>query len=345
MNHSPSSYDMLLVGSRALSEEGFKPRSHDSDWDIWITERYVRENLLAYIDFSTGDSGDQRAMLETPERRYSLRVIPEGDVRELFMRASHTRPLLGNDRGWPVRIASPAGTRLLKRALAYQPVKWHKNIEDYHRVAALTANMAATAEEEHAYQSLRAEMIAKLDSKLNGWTMRVKNQDFFADFKYPWLRAYEHDDLHRATCYGGRPLYTELKDDPSLAYIPQAAFEQLCHADKIRLVREEAYALALERVLIPAMDLGIAHSAESAFLHALRRISTTLARGWFREFAIDHYDEIKNYDKNFVDDYHRHCESGQLVKKPQTLARHERRKLLALYWKRLCENDSLAGLT
>ena len=64
-----------------------------------------------------------------------------------------------------------------------------------------------TEAERAAYTSLRAELLARLDNESDSdFNMRVANEEFFKDFKYPWLRVHEHDDLHHTTCYGGTPL-------------------------------------------------------------------------------------------------------------------------------------------
>ena len=122
-----------------------------------------------------------------------------------------------------------------------------------------------------------------------------------------------------------------LKHDLGQAFVPRSGFDQLSHRDQIRMVREECYALALERVLIPAEDLRVPWSENHGFQHALRRICTTLARGWFRDFVIDHYAEVSAYDTRFLDVYHRAVEEGKLSRKLLQITPEDRRAWLTDY--------------
>jgi len=72
-------------------------------------------------------------------------------------------------------------------------------------------------------------------------------------------------------------------------------FFELGHNQRVMGVLEEAYVIALERVLIPMMYQGGPLSTpEKAFKGALMRICTTLTSGWFRDFATENYVNIYN---------------------------------------------------
>lgn len=276
------------------------------------------------------DQGDRCATVYAQGREYRLRWIPAGDPRLAVMACNRDAALLDNGLGWNIRVASPETLVLVKRAHLYLTSGWHKHIEDYHGLLAHLPSPVCERRLKAAYEAMRERVIALVDAKR--WTMRVSNEAFFSDFKYPYLRSFEHDDLHRATCYGVQPLYEQLKRNPSEAYIPRAAFERLSQEDKIRLAREEAYALGLERVLIPALEIGAICSEQRGFLHALRRLSTSLARGWFREFLIDYYPEIFPYDKPFRRDFLRAVETGQVRRRNFLMSAGERRPSLQAYW-------------
>ncbi len=336
--------DMLLVGSRALEPDSPDEGQSGSGWDLWISGTDLGHPLVKASTFLRDDAGDLCTTLCSDRRTYHLRLIPEGDVREGFISANQERPLLDNEEGWRIRIASLASLALIKRAYLYLPQAWHQHIHDYHRITARIGTASGTDAERLAYATLRACILARLDAEPAGWTMRVSNEAFFGNFKYPWLRVFEHDELHRATCYGEAPLYRKIKDDPSLAYVPFSGFEQLSHQDRIRLVREECYALALERVLIPAQDIGVSYDENRAFQHALRRISTSLARGWFRDFSIDHYPEISQYDRPFLQDFQRALAEGRLQRKSLSISDEERRSWLQGYWRSLLGKDQHAAM-
>jgi hypothetical protein len=98
------------------------------------------------------------------------------------------------------------------------------------------------------------------------------------------------------------------RGDGKQAYGPRQAFEQLSHAQRIRVVREECYALALERVVIPAGDLG------------------------------------ERCDSDFVEDYRRALREGILQRKQLPRAETERRDWLRGYWNQLIEKDLDAAM-
>lgn len=59
---------------------------------------------------------------------------------------------------------------------------------------------------------------------------------------------------------------------------------------KIQSVLEESYVISLERFIIQQKETDL----QKSFLLALHKVCTTLCSGWFRDFAIENYEEIKN---------------------------------------------------
>ena len=139
-------------------------------------------------------------------------------------------------------------------------------------------------------------------------------------------------------------MYQKIKSVQAEAFVPFSGFEQLTHHDRIRMVREECYALALERVLIPAQDLGIPWDENQSFQHALRRVCTNLARGWVRDFAIDNYPEVSRYDKPFLNEYHRALAQGKLSRKVLPITVEARRAWLLEYMNSQIEKDRDAAM-
>ena len=69
---------------------------------------------------------------------------------------------------------------------------------------------------------------------------------------------------------------------------------------RLRLVREESMAIASERLVVPSLLRGKHIDAQEAYDVGLCMTLTILSRGWFREFGLAHYLELKDVDVDFV---------------------------------------------
>jgi hypothetical protein len=335
---------MLLVGEHALAWHVPDLANLRNAPEVWVEESELADSRGLRDAWSADADAPGWGVLRIGEWVARARLLDAGDSRAEFVCANRDGPVLHAPSVGRGRVASLASLLYILRATIYEPGNWHPRIDAYHRLLARVGMPEGSQEERSAYQALRTQTLARMDAEPKGWTMRVSNEDFFRDFKYPWLRVHGHDELHQATCYGDTPLYVGLKDDQKLAYVPLRGFQRLTHEARIRLVREECYALALERVLIPAMDLGIDCAEGYAFQHALRRICTSLARGWFRDFAIDQYPEVCRYDWPFAQHYRNALAHGALRRRDTGIDPAERHALLEQYWASLMAKDRRAGL-
>jgi hypothetical protein len=232
------------------------------------------------------------------EVRVTLAV--PGTSQAAFMSLWSALPPWESAPGAPMRVAPATSLLLIKRSHLYDPAGWHKHIADYHFLRSRVVESDITPAEREAGAARLAEWNARHTKGVGSGPMRVPNEVFFAGTRMAQIRAYEHDDLHRSTCYRAEPLYRALEDDQSLPFVSGRRFERFDEVDKLRLVREESYAIALERAVIPALELGRTPDARRAYQHALRRICTNLTTGWFRDFAIEHYPEVCEPDIDFV---------------------------------------------
>jgi hypothetical protein len=110
-------------------------------------------------------------------------------------------------------------------------------------------------------------------------------------------RKYEHDSIHASVAYYDEPLFNRILRDGHQVAVDRSKFEALSLEDKYRLVREEVYATALERRLIPENYRG---HRMSAYAYALKKTITDFTKGWFPLFIVEHYDELRRPDLNFV---------------------------------------------
>lgn len=110
-------------------------------------------------------------------------------------------------------------------------------------------------------------------------------------------RVYEHDSIHESIAYGDEPLFNRILREDSEVAVDRRRFEALSWDDKARLVREEVYATALERVLIPNDYTG---SPGAAYGWALKKLITSFSKGWFPLWIVQNYKELRKPDCDFV---------------------------------------------
>ncbi len=117
---------------------------------------------------------------------------------------------------------------------------------------------------------------------------------FFADAVN---RKYVHDSIHESVAYGDRPLYESILRDGSEVAVDNSKFWAMDHDTQIKLVREEIYATALERILIPKDYVG---SPRAAYHWALRRTATSLFKGEWALFLMLNLDELMTPDCDYM---------------------------------------------
>lgn len=110
-------------------------------------------------------------------------------------------------------------------------------------------------------------------------------------------RIYDHDSIHASVAYYDEPLFNRILRDNSEVAVSRAKFDALDHEDKLKLVREEVYATALERKLIPQNYTG---SPRAAYNYAMMMTVTSFTKGWFPLFIVLNYSELYKPEINFV---------------------------------------------
>lgn len=108
----------------------------------------------------------------------------------------------------------------------------------------------------------------------------------------------EHDKIHElvALSKDGIPMYKHILINEEKAMCSKEKFNSLTVEQQLDDVREEAMVLALERFILPQL---IVHS-QDAYIQALHKICTTVTKGWFRDFAIQHYETVKKCPLDLV---------------------------------------------
>jgi hypothetical protein len=108
---------------------------------------------------------------------------------------------------------------------------------------------------------------------------------FFTD-NVPY--RYVHDTIHLAMARPGMPpAYQDFQADGAEVKVDKAKWAALPESRQLDSVLEECYVLALERHQIPN---DYTPDPTESFRIALQKVCTTIASGWWREWAWEHYD-------------------------------------------------------
>lgn len=128
---------------------------------------------------------------------------------------------------------------------------------------------------------------------------------FFADAV---TRIYDHDSIHDSVAYGERPLYERVLKPGAEVAVDIARFHALDYETKCKLVREEVYATALERWVIPS---NYTTSPRAAYAKAMKKTVTSLFKGEWALFIVEHYADLRSPDMDYVS--HHRSNSDRLI--------------------------------
>lgn len=128
--------------------------------------------------------------------------------------------------------------------------------------------------------------------------------EFFTDHV---KKKFVHDTVHESVAYRDHPWYVDILKDGSEVLVDNSKFWGLPVEDKLQLVREELYVIALERKLIPNDYEG---SPIAAYRWALRRTATSLFKNKWATFLLLHLDELVRPDVDFLQ---RHLDNAHLL--------------------------------
>jgi hypothetical protein len=297
---------MILVGSRAVRyhlPEFRKPK----DWDIICT----RKDVKRFFDLNRNDI--VHLWPKEGEGKFGCHInIGEGiEVIEFDTRESKSNQMLirmsmaGTIRRWDMILHVPALTTLmkLKESHIILPRHWEKNIADYHYLKLACGD---PTEEDEAFFRVRRKEHQDGAEWIN---LNVTNENFFGQSDWSAKRIICHDDIHEAIKYQKVPIYAMCKKDPTKAIMDKKMFFRLPRKFQIQAVREEAMAIAIERGLIPMSYRReiCDEDVKAAYNYAIRRICTTLTKGWFRKFAYEHWPLSKDIDKDFWGEFKEKC--------------------------------------
>jgi hypothetical protein len=139
--------------------------------------------------------------------------------------------------------------------------------------------------------------------------LKMTKDDFFSDAV---TRIYDHDSIHDSVAYGDVPVYDSMLVDGKSVAMDMAAIKALPFETQVRLYREEIYATALERWVIPT---GYKISPRKAYAWAARKTIVSLTKGWSARFLVENYEIFRKPDMDYV--AHHKSKAHKLVRLEQ----------------------------
>lgn len=192
--------------------------------------------------------------------------------------------------GWESGVASIDELYTIKVSHSYWMLKngsWDKHI--YHMIL-LKNQGAKLVPELH-------DLLYKVWSEIHGpkrANLEQSPEDFFnANVQ----RTYEHDSIHASVAYYDEPLFNKILRDNHEVAVDKSKFDALSLEEKLQLVREEVYATALERQIIPS---NYDFNNMKAYIWALKKTITSFTKGWFPLFILENFKELSRPDVEYV---------------------------------------------
>lgn len=248
----------MPVGSWALNQHvGGGGLREPKDFDIWTND----PKFPATYDGLRVETFWHDGLVEFFENRPTDAVWP--DIDELYtIKASHA--------AW----ALPNGS-------------WDKHMFDLVKLKELGAQL----------QDDQFARLYKVWEQLHGKkiiNLQQEKDEFFTDAV---TRIYDHDSIHDSVAYDDEPMYVQTLKPGSTVDVDMKYIKSMPFEDQIKLFREEVYATALERWLIPN---DYKFSPRRAYARALKKTITSLTKGWSSKFLVLNYDIMRDPDSDYL---------------------------------------------
>lgn len=273
---------MLLVGSRALTH--YTCGGDDRpirDTDFICTHDEAKE-YIAKHNFQMVIPNEKGTTLACHglDKPVELMIAWPGSTNEEILRLSEDRDFLeGQDE---YKIASLNTLYLLKMSHRYLKNSPHflKTMRDIQLMRLLGAEI------EHP------ELLARREKETYDYAhpSLMRNKRNFFDPNEGVGYRYDHDTIHLAMAVDPlRPAYSNYQRDDAEVAVDRRKWDACSEEIKLNSVLEESLVLALERSQIPYRNQI---PPERSFKMALMKVCTSIASGWWREYAWEHYDAV-----------------------------------------------------
>lgn len=271
---------MILIGSRALALRAPALLNRKPiDFDFVAT----RDEAIGWLDYPYYEK-DGKIISEETEVPCEFDVSSPSN--ELL------NDLVGTDlvAGRFGRVPSLDILFTIKSSHKYKKNSPHfwKTAQDFHRMRNAGAQIIPELHKLREAESYAAQSHPVL--------MQGK-KDFFKDDGIQY--KYDHDSIHRSVSLQERPAYTYFTREGEEVFSSKSKFYDQTLQIQLHSVVEESAVLACERSLVPFPG---ALTPKQAWHYALSKVCSSIASGWWREFAYLNIPAIlKLYPENYFE--------------------------------------------
>jgi len=263
MENTLDNVQYMLIGSRAL--------------DYWLNAGLVKPNTdFDIISKEPIEGAEHHPWLFLCNYKLAKYTSPE-----------HTIEFNGK----VVHVVNLLGLAIVKRSHLWRDLGFSKHVTHYHKYLAAVLKENLWEKDRIILEQRTALTMERFPQQ--GPNLNQTVEDFFDDAV---VKKYSHDWLHSLFAYQEQPMYTRLQTDSTKAWCSKELWHGLTHVEQLQCVAEETYVISTERFMVPK---DWKYPAKLAYNKALNKVCTTLCKGWFRSFAIDHYPEVMSmFDEN-----------------------------------------------
>lgn len=313
---------MLLIGSQALKQvlgTNDEPKDFDFIAQEWEYD-WLRNSIL----------GDKIVHTKETRKGFALFVIGCGPVEiDIATPGSSSMELLRLLTDYEIHN-HPATQFIASEPFVHPVLRSHRvagletlyALKMSHRYLKNSPHFKKTMRDIHTMRHVRNGDSDAVHDVLKDWYKERMKETY--DYQHPKLNqsknsffsddgvnyVYDHDTIHEAVKTLEIPAFQFIKEDQADVFCSKEKFMISPEHVKLATVLEESYVLALERCLIP---FDFKATPEWAFSKALEKVCTSIASGWWREYAWENYDNVvRLFDANYVDKFKAALAAGKI---------------------------------
>jgi hypothetical protein len=280
---------MLIIGSLALRHNKVALTRDTSDIDVIMRPSELSKFKLQYANRIVTEQKTKNgiALFISGIKPVDIEIALPGSTGEQLLEIIESNNLLAtlgeceyfdND----VYYASNDLVYTLKMSHRYlrNSPSFNKTMDDIHALRALGCSIPGSISNWY-----KDRVKATYDYKHP--SLKRSKENFFKNDGVNYI--YDHDSIHEAVAIDDRPAFELVREEGADIFCSKEKFFSMPIEVQLSTVLEEAYVLALERSLIP---YDFTPDPKAAFLIALEKICTSIASGWWREFAWENYNKL-----------------------------------------------------